>query len=64
MAIKLTGVRSLQNKLSRMASDLSYDAERIMRERPELGEFVDSLQVAANRLEALAEQLTCTTLSA
>lgn len=35
MAIKLTGTRSLQNKLERMAAELMDDASRLMREYPE-----------------------------
>jgi hypothetical protein len=59
MAIKLTGVRSLQNKLERIAFDLATDAERILRERPEQAHVADALDVAVKKLRKAA--LSCTT---
>lgn len=50
MSIKLTGVRSLQNKLERMAFDLVCDAERVLRETPDRVEVVDRLLEAARVL--------------
>lgn len=54
MAIKFTGVRSLQDKLHRTASDLRLDAERILREHPDRAEISDALAVEAAKLDAIA----------
>jgi len=51
MAIKLTGPRSIKSKLERLADELENDATRIMRETPEDGNTVDSLQWLAVQLK-------------
>lgn len=54
MPLKLTGIRSLQNKLERIAAELRYDADRVLREHPDRGEVADGLQMLVIKLEKLA----------
>jgi hypothetical protein len=59
MAIKLTGKRSLRDKLIRMAYELTEDAGRVLREHPEQAHVADALDVAAKHLRKAA--VSCTT---
>lgn len=58
MAIKITGVRSINTKLRRLEYEFKADAARILRDCPEdHARVADGLQVIARKMGDLARTL-------